>query len=101
MGEACGALIRGVMAVGLAYAPAKFAAEKVSREGPEYTVAIVRAHRLCEKFKEKFGCLKCHDVKAAVRGVHYKEYTCRDTIEAFEDHAKRGDVTGSAARLAA
>ncbi len=101
MGEACGALIAGVMAIGLAYAPAKFAAGKVCREDPEYTEATVRAHSFCEGFKEKFGCLRCSDVKAAVRGVHYKEYTRRDTIEAFEDHAKCGDVTGLAARLAA
>ena len=101
MGEACGALAAGVMAIGLAYAPVKFDAAKVCREDPEYTEAAVRAHKFCEKFKEKFGCLRCSDVKAAVRGVHYKEYTRRNTIEAFEDHAKCGDVTGPAARLAA
>ena len=99
--EVCGALAGGVMAIGLAYGRAKYEAGKVGREQPESVEAGARASRLCEKFKEEFGSLRCSDIKVSIRGDNYKDYTRFDTIEAFEDHAKCGDVTGPAARLAA
>lgn len=101
MGEICGALIGAVMAIGLAYAKGEFEAGKVNLEQPEDMEAIVRASKFGERFKEKFGCVRCSDVWPAVRGAHYKEYPDFGSIEAFEDHAWCGDVTGPAARLAA
>lgn len=101
MREVCGALTGGVMAIGLAYGRAKFEAGKVGLEQPDYVEARVRAGRLCDRFKEKFGSLRCSDIKVSIRGADYKEYTSYNTIEAFEDHAKCGDVTGPTACLAA
>ena len=80
---------------------AKFEAGKVATENPEFIEALLRANKFCQRFREKFGSLRCSDVKVSVRGENYKEYTRYNTIESFEDHAKCGDVTGPAARLAA
>ena len=99
--EACGALLGGVMAIGLAYGRRKLETGKVATEHPEFVEALLRANKFCERFKEKFGSLRCSDVRVSVRGQNYKEYTRYNTIESFEDHAKCGDVTGPAARLAA
>ena len=99
--EVCGALIGGVMAIGLAYGRAKFEAGKVGREQPDYVEAQVRATRLCDRFRERFGSPICRFVRYSVREPGFKEHTNYDTIEQFEDHAKCGDVTGPTARLAA
>ncbi len=101
MREVCGALIGGVMAIGLAYGRAKFEAGKVGREQPDYVEAQVRATRLCDRFRERFGSPICRFVRYSVREPGFKEHTNYDTIEQFEDHAKCGDVTGPTARLAA
>ena len=100
-GEACGALLGGVMAIGLAYGRNGFETGKVAMVQPEFLEAVLRSNRLCERFKEKFGSLRCSDVKAFVRGDGYKPVTRYNTIESFEDHAKCADVTRPAARLAA
>ncbi|MFX0197489.1 MAG: C-GCAxxG-C-C family protein [Candidatus Hodarchaeota archaeon] len=99
--EACGALLGGVMAIGLVYGRAKFEDGKVCMEQPEFLEALVRASRLCDRFKEKFGSLRCGDIRISIRGDDYREYTRYNTLENFKDHDKCGDVTGPAARLAA
>lgn len=99
--EVCGALLGGVMAIGLAYGRAKFEVGKVCREQLDYLEATTRAAKLCDRFKEKFGSLRCNDIFFSIRGADYKEYPRYNTIENFEDHAKCGDVTGPTARLAA
>jgi len=99
--ETCGALLGGVMAIGLVYGRAHFEPGKISREQPEFVEALTRSRRFYERFRDTFGYLRCSDVRAAVRGPDAKEYTRFDTIEAIEDHAKCGDITGPAARLAA
>lgn len=58
----------------------------------------MRASKLCDRFKEKFGSLRCVDVMVS---VGRKEFPRFNTIEAFEEHAKCEHVTGPAARLAA
>ena len=84
MREACGALIGGVMAIGLAYGRTKFEAGKVALEQPDFVEAIVRANKLGERFKEKFGCLRCGDVQKIVHGPDFKP-NVRYTVEAFEE----------------
>jgi len=99
--EVCGALLGGIMVIGLAYGRTKFEAGKVGLEQSDYLEAQVRASRLCERFKEKFTSLRCDDVRRLVREPDFKEYTRYNTLESFEDHSKCGNVTGPAARLAA
>ncbi len=99
MREACGALVAGVMAIGLAYGRAKTEEGKIAREQVDFTESLIRANRFGKKFQAKFGCVRCSDVKAAVRGPDFRE--SYSTVAAFEEHAKCANVTGPAARMAA
>ena len=54
---------------------------------------------LCDRFKEKFGSLRCADVASLIRGADWK-YPRYNTIERLENHARCGYVTGTAAALA-
>lgn len=96
--EVCGALLGGVMAIGLVYGRASLETGGVGAENPDFLEARVRASKLCDRFKEKFGSLRCVDVMVS---VGRKEFPRFNTIEAFEEHAKCEHVTGPAARLAA
>ena len=95
--EVCGALVGGVMAIGLVYGRASLETGKVGPENPEFLEARVRGSRLCDRFKEKFGSLRCADVMVS---VGRKDFPRFNTVEAFEDHAKCENVTGPAARFA-
>ncbi len=95
--EVCGALVGGVMAIGLVYGRASLETGKVGPENPEVLEARVRGSRLCDRFKEKFGSLRCADVMVS---VGRKDFPRFNTVEAFEDHAKCENVTGPAARFA-
>jgi len=98
MREACGALMGGVMAIGLVYGRAKVEDDKIGPENIGFLEARVRSAKLCEQYKEKFGSLRCGDV---MHEVGRKDFPRFDTLEAFEDHAKCSKVTGPTARLAA
>ncbi|MFC2002219.1 C-GCAxxG-C-C family protein [Chloroflexota bacterium] len=100
MREVCGALLGGVMAIGLVYGRTEFEAGKVALEQPDCVESMVRASKFGERFKEKFGCLRCGDVQAVIHGPDFKPHV-RFTVKSFEEHAKCGEVTGPAARLAA
>lgn len=97
--EVCGALLGGVMVIGLAYGRAQYEAGKIALEQPEYLEAMLRAKRLCERFKEIFGALRCDEVRLSVGRI--VEEAGYNTLESLEDHAKCGDVTGPTARLTA
>ncbi|MFC1916023.1 C-GCAxxG-C-C family protein [Chloroflexota bacterium] len=99
--EACGALVGGVMAIGLAYGRAKYTEGKTAHEEHEYMESLLRTQKFCGRFKGKFGSLRCCDIWGVVRGPDYKKYDRFNTLESFLDHDKCGDVTGPAARLAA
>jgi len=98
MRESCGALLGGVMAIGLVYGRTKVEDDKIGPENIGFLEARVRSAKLCEQYKEKFGSLRCGDV---MKEVGRKDFPRFDTLEAFEDHAKCAKVTGPAARLAA
>ena len=65
--EMCGALLAGVMAIGLVYGRSKFEPGKVAMEQFDMMEAEVRGNKLCQRFKEKFGSFECPDVYAFVR----------------------------------
>jgi C_GCAxxG_C_C family probable redox protein len=96
--EVCGALLGGVMAIGLVYGRANFESGKVGPENHEFLEARVRGSKLCDRFKEMFDSLRCADVMVS---VGRKDFPRFNTVEAFEDHAKCENVTGPAARFAA
>ena len=50
--EVCGALVGGVMAIGLVYGRASLETGKVGHENLKFLEARVRGSRLCDRFKE-------------------------------------------------
>jgi C_GCAxxG_C_C family probable redox protein len=98
MREACGALLGGVMAIGLAYGRANIVDDKIGPENIGFLEARLRSAKLCEQYRNKFGSPRCSDVMKAVGRKGFPRF---DTLEAFEDHAKCANVTGFTARAAA
>jgi C_GCAxxG_C_C family probable redox protein len=99
--EVCGALLGGVMAIGVMYGRESFEEGQIFRESGRSLEAQVRAGRLCEAFRDRFGGLRCSEVFVNVRGDDYREYPTLDTIEALRDQDTCGVVAGAAARMAA
>ena len=99
--EICGALLAGIMAIGLTYGSSELVEGTAARESQEYLEARARTIELCERYRERFGSLRCCDVWVSVRGEDYKEYSGLNSLEALEDHDACGEVTGAAARMAA
>lgn len=93
-------MLGGVIAIGVAYGRAKYEAGEIGMEQVELLESVIRARRLCHRFKEKFGGLRCSEVQVWA-GFNTEVGAAQFTPEIFKDHAKYGDVTGPAARLAA
>ena len=90
-GEVCGALIGGLMAVGLAYGRSKLESVETSSE---FSEAMERSARVCDGFKNEFGSLRCRDVQKAIFG---KSWDLRNPEEkneflSREDIDKCGDM---------
>lgn len=106
-GELCGALIGGIIAIGLVEAPREFEqGEAESRPlcltSPAYVKAGEQTIKLCDRFREEFGSLTCRDVMKKVFG---KAWNLRDAEVRAEFlqariHDRCGEVTGRSARLA-
>jgi C_GCAxxG_C_C family probable redox protein len=99
--EACGALVGCVMAIGLMFGREEYKKGTIARESHEFLEAQVRAGKFCDRFKDKFGGLRCGDVRANVLGEEFREFTKLDTVKALMDHDRCGEITGAAARMAA
>lgn len=107
-GELCGALIGGIMAIGLVYAAEEFEdGEAESRplalKSPPYQRAMEHTIKLCDRFREEFGSFRCLDIMKTVFG---KAWNLRDDEARAEFlqpriHDRCGEVTGKSARLAA
>ena len=98
--EVCGALLGGIMAIGVAYGRREFERGKVGHEQRTFLEAQNRSARLCEKFKDEFGTLYCRDIRVLVGRIPLGDEQNYYTLEGFENHAKCADITGAAARLA-
>lgn len=110
--EVCGALIGGIMAVGLAYGSPRlafpFGAYVKGKEQDDemascYSEVMRRCSIICDKFREEFGSLRCIDVQKAIRG---RSWDLRDPgqLEEYlqpEIHDKCGYVARVAARITA
>jgi C_GCAxxG_C_C family probable redox protein len=99
-GNLCGALIGGIVAIGLAYAPTTL---RGALEIPGYVQSMDVAGIFYDRFTEKFGAVNCTDIQQLMWG---RSWNLRDPHER-EDylqpqyHDKCGDVAGEAAMLAA
>ncbi len=103
--QACGLLIGGAMAIGLAYSSGDKFEPPFSPNG-EYRYAdesMDRVANLCDKFKKEFGGLTCPDVQ---RHLHGRVWNLRNPKEQEEFrqpqiHDKCAVAARIAARLAA
>lgn len=72
-GETCGAVLGGLMALGLAYGRDKLSDPSWST--PEAAAELLRRRKLawnfCEKFKERWGSTMCGVIRPAIMGRDY------------------------------
>jgi len=99
-GNLCGALVGGMMGIGLAFAPSTLSG---ALKRPDYVKSMDLAVTLCDRFKEKFGALTCKEIQSLMWG---RSWNLRDPQEREdflkpEFHDKCGDVAGEAAMMAA
>jgi C_GCAxxG_C_C family probable redox protein len=98
--EVCGAVSGAVVAISLVYGRSKYQPGEVCLVHPDYIEGLLRSKKLCDRFKEKFGSLRCADVVSLIRGADWK-YPRLNTIERMENRARCGYVNGMAAAFAA
>jgi len=104
--DVCGALLGALMAVGLAFGSDKLEfilppqPTDVSRR---FQLVTERSRRVCDQFEEKFGSLRCYDIKALLTGRTWDLSNPKDLEDSFkpEFHDKCGEATKTAAGLAA
>ncbi len=106
--ELCGALAGGIMAIGLVYASGEFEQGKVedrplSVKSPVYERAGERANKLCDRFREEFGGLRCRDVMQKLHGKVWNLQNPEERAEYVQPrlHDKCGEVAQKTARFAA
>lgn len=100
-GEVCGALIGGLLAIGLAYGRDKLESVDTSSAFAE---AMERGIRLCDRFKDEFGSLRCCDIHKAIFGRSWDLRNPEEREQFFSrpDITKCSDlVISKATRLAA
>jgi C_GCAxxG_C_C family probable redox protein len=99
--SACGALVGGIMVIGLVYGRGK--PEKAD-ESVAYQETNRRAGMLCDRFALEFGSTKCHDVQLKVYGKAWNmrnESGREDMLASLEKGNKCADVVRIVAELAA
>jgi hypothetical protein len=111
--EVCGALLGGLMAVGLAYGSEKLAFPfgsyvKTKKQDDEvaekYRDVMGRAGKICEMFKEIYGSLRCADVQRAIRGGKFWDLRDQKQLSEYLQpaiHDQCGQVAGTVAKLTA
>jgi C_GCAxxG_C_C family probable redox protein len=99
MGDICGALSGGFMAIGLACGRDRLEETSVSSG---YQKASKLSLKLYERFKKEFGGVRCWDVQDSVFGRHFDGLNPAETVE-FEKakgYEKCANVVKKAAQLA-
>lgn len=107
--KVCGAVIAGVMAIGLAYGPKGM--KRVIPQGisekteamRKHRMAVERSHLFVTRFKTTFNGIDCREVQYRVTG-RYWDMCKEEDLALFITkpyHDRCGRVTGKAARLAA
>lgn len=99
-GGVCGALLGGMMAIGLAYGSNKFESSEYDPSSPD-DEAVKRATKLGDKFKEEFGGIMCSDVQRYIHGRVWNLKNPEEGADFYRVHDKCADAAKMAARLAA
>lgn len=101
-GEVCGALIGGLMGIGLIYGPDKL---NIAKGSSLYEEAMERAGKLCDRFEKEFGSLRCRDIWERLFGRYWnlRDREVQKKLSSMPElHEKCASlVVGKAARLAA
>ena len=111
--EVCGALLGGLMAVGLAYGSDRLAfpfgayVKEKKQDGEvaeRYREVMGRGSKICDGFKKIYGSLRCADVQKAIRGGKFWDLRDPKQLEEYLQpavHDQCGSVAGTAARITA
>lgn len=96
-GETCGALLGGMMAIGMATASEDFA------DQAKFMEAMAAAYRYWRRFVKEFGSSRCRDIQLARVGRYYDLSDIRQYEEAREKGLYRvaSEIVGKASRMAA
>ncbi|RLB30261.1 MAG: hypothetical protein DRH11_15075 [Deltaproteobacteria bacterium] len=99
-GSLCGALIGGIVGIGLAYAPSTL---KGALEMRGYVQSMDLAGILFDRFKEKFGAVDCREIQHLIwgRSWNLRDQREREDYLQPEFHDKCGDIAGEVAMQAA
>lgn len=97
MGETCGALTGGIMAIGLVTGSEKL------EEFDAYKRSMENSYKLYNRFKEKYNTTRCFEIQEKVLGRHYDFKNEEDRVAWYKDGGldKCPMVCATAARLAA
>lgn len=111
--EVCGALLGGLMAVGLAYGSDKLAfpfgtyvkEKKQDDEVAEkYRDVMERSGKICDRFNKVYGSLRCADVQKVIRDGKFWDLRDPKQLKEYLQpliHDQCGSVAGMAARITA
>ncbi|GAI15462.1 unnamed protein product, partial [marine sediment metagenome] len=97
MGETCGALTGGIMAIGLVIGSEKL------EDFDTYKRVMENSYKLYNRFKEKYDTTRCFEIQEKVLGRHYDFKNKEDGATWYKDGGldKCPMVCATAARLAA
>ncbi len=100
MGDACGSLLGGVMAIGLAFGRERL---EVTSDSSAYQKAQLLSGELGDRFKKEFSGIRCWEVQTTVFG---RSFDLRSSagVQAFREaggYEKCPEVARKAAKLAA
>lgn len=100
MGETCGALLGGIMAIGLAFGRDKLEDSTVSLP---YATAMTYAAKLYDRFQADWGSTKCWSIQESLFGRHFnlKDPEERTQYITAGGHQKCSEVVRKATALAA
>ncbi len=95
MGDSCGALLAGMMALGLVFGRQKL------ENFAELATSIPPAQMLYTRFKDEFGSCLCRDVMKSQLGRFYDLVTEYDQFEKAGGYERCPTVVAKTARMAA
>ncbi|MEM3703368.1 MAG: C-GCAxxG-C-C family protein [Candidatus Bathyarchaeia archaeon] len=100
MGETCGALSGGIMAIGLAYGREKL---ENTANSDSYVKAMEFATDLYKRFEETFGSTKCKDIQKSLFGKFFdlKNPEDREEFKKVGGYENCSEVAEKAAKIAA
>ncbi len=100
MGSTCGALVGGIMGIGLAFGRDRME-DSTTSQG--YARAMDLGADLCLRFQKEFGSTQCHEIQRSLFGRSFdlRDPRVREEFRKAGGYEKCPHVAGKAAELAA